>query len=254
MNEKANKHTFAIYFELLNSIIGSSAKVLRLDHRDVWKRLIKVLRLNVGESFILFDKSYYCLLSLKEESLRKKNIIVADVIETSVNKVLSPEIILACPILKKDDFEKVVYFAAELGVTEIVPLQTDRVSRKWGGDKELSRLNKIVISAAEQSKNFFLPNIKNLTTLDKFLNSSLDEKSKKIHLDVDGERLLGFIEECKRNAVDKIILTLGPEGDLTEKEKKLLKDYNFKFILLTPTVLKAEHAVVVGLGVLRSLL
>ena len=52
----------------------------------------------------------------------------------------------------------------------------------------------------------------------------------------------------------QISLMVGPEGDLTMDEKELLKERDVQFLCLTPTVLRAQQAVAVSLGIFRSLL
>jgi 16S rRNA U1498 N3-methylase RsmE len=44
----------------------------------------------------------------------------------------------------------------------------------------------------------------------------------------------------------------GPEGDFTLEEKELLKKHNFIAAQLTPTILRAQQAVAISLGVVRS--
>jgi RsmE family RNA methyltransferase len=46
---------------------------------------------------------------------------------------------------------------------------------------------------------------------------------------------------------------VGPEGDLTHAEKEFLKEKNVVFCRLTPTVIRSKDALMIGLGVLRSL-
>ncbi len=53
---------------------------------------------------------------------------------------------------------------------------------------------------------------------------------------------------------DALVICSGPEGDLTCEEKRMLADANFLFCALTPTVLRAQQAVAVGLGSFRSLM
>ena len=54
--------------------------------------------------------------------------------------------------------------------------------------------------------------------------------------------------------IEPIYGSVGPEGDLTLEEKAYLKQLGFVFCALTPTVLRAQQAVALGLGVLRSYL
>jgi RsmE family RNA methyltransferase len=50
------------------------------------------------------------------------------------------------------------------------------------------------------------------------------------------------------------VLFVGPEGDLTDQEKVLLKQNGFIFCALTPTILRACEAIALGAGVVRSIL
>lgn len=62
--------------------------------------------------------------------------------------------------------------------------------------------------------------------------------------------VMGKITEQKPDAMTCMV---GPEGDLTDQEKDELKKVNVQFVRLTPTVLRSWHALLVGVGALRSL-
>ena len=53
---------------------------------------------------------------------------------------------------------------------------------------------------------------------------------------------------------NNIVLMVGPEGDLMGDEKAYLNGNGFVFCQLTPTILRAQQAVTVSVGALRSLL
>lgn len=60
-----------------------------------------------------------------------------------------------------------------------------------------------------------------------------------------------MVEQQKPHA---IIACAGPEGDLTYEEKMQLTEDGFAFCALTPTVLRAQQAIAIGLGAIRSYL
>ncbi len=65
-----------------------------------------------------------------------------------------PEIRWCIPLIAKEAFEDIVYNFTAMGVASIQPLVTEKVKRSWGGDRERARLDRIMIAAAEQSKQF----------------------------------------------------------------------------------------------------
>ena len=61
------------------------------------------------------------------------------------------------PLLKREALERALYSCVEMGANEIRLVVTKKTTREWGGEKEFARLQRIIISAAEQSKNFSIP-------------------------------------------------------------------------------------------------
>jgi len=253
MNEN-NKHIFAIYLENLSKKIINSKNILI---NDVYlkTRLTNVLRLQPNEEFILFDDRINVLLSLNEETLKNKNSLFATLISTEKNKQFKNQVVLAPALLKKEDFETAVYFAAEMGADIIQPVLTSKVQRKWHGDKELERLYKIIISACEQSKNFSMPSLLNPISFEEFEIKTKNEftNHKKIFFEDSTNPLIKTLNELDQNKEQDILLHFGPEGGLTNNEMERLKDLNFNFVSLTSTILKATDAIALGLGCIRSI-
>lgn len=251
-----DKHIFAIFFERLSKQSGalSLSNKFVVEDKALWHRLTRILRLKNKEKFILFDNENNVKLRLLEENFTKKNVVSAKVISISPNKKIIPYIVLACTLLKKDSFESVAYYAAEMGANTVLPFFHSKTQRKWGEGKELLRLKKIIISACEQAKNFSPPNILNPLPFDKFLDEikSRFSKSKKIYFDKAGKPLLELLNDLKNFPPQTIILTVGPESDLKKEESYILRKAGFDFVALTPTVLRSQEAVAVGLGSIRS--
>lgn len=191
--------------------------------------------------------------TVKEEMLTSKRLIVAQVKEVKKNTPLAPALTLYLPILKKEALEYAIYVAAQMGATTIIPIITEKSQRKI---PDHTRLEKIMIAACEQAKNFALPELKEPLTLSAALEGpTLHEGTKgstiKIYFDDEGSPLGELLKE---NKTKTLAVTLGPEGGFTKQETDLLQQASFTSYKLTPTILRSREAVTAGLGALRSLI
>ena len=239
------KHKFAFFVEDLSKIENS------IKDKELVKRITSVLRLKTEDEIIFFDRK----ISLDSEIIS----ISKDKIEIKINKKLKiesikPEINIFIGLLKKESFEEILYSCLELGATSITPLITEKIHKNWWSNKFKERFDKILISAAEQSKNFFIPELNEPV---KFSEASHTERALasrsiiNILLDVNGQSLLSTLNQIKDT--NSLNLIIGPEGDFSDSEKEIMKKNNFIFCKLTPTVLRSVQALNVGLGSFRAL-
>lgn len=240
---KDNKHEFALFYSDLP--LKKASDTFLVNDVSLVQRITSVLRLKAGDQLVLFNREAHVQVELKD--CLKKNCLVL-VKAWNKNKNLFPDITVFLPLLKRDAFESAIYASTALGATKIQLVQTEK-TRKWQGQKELERLERIVIAAAEQSKNFDIPLILKPCSLQEALQIHNDVPQK-LFADPTGKC---FTEVMKNNNKEQnILLFVGPEGDLTTPEKQLLKN-NFVFCRLTPTILKSEQALALLLGMVRSL-
>ena len=195
-----------------------------------------VLRLKVGDGLILCDGK----MNEAEAKilLLAKNKSELEISEITKNKN-EPEnnIILYCPILKKENFEWALQKAVEIGVKEIAPIITDRTV-KLGLNKE--RLEKIIKEAAEQSGRGILPVLREAINFDLALKQA---KENDLNLFFQAGYLpLGH----SMSKFKKIGVFVGPEGGWTEDEIKITQSNGFTLVGLGKTVLRAETAVIVA--------
>lgn len=259
-HENKDKHEFAFFLENLSCIIkpiqinlNKKNTELKIEDKDIVHRITNIIRLEIGEEFIIFDQKQNALCSLV--NIEKKKSLIVEIISINQNNNLKPKINLLVPILKRENFESVIYSSVELGANEITTLITEKSQKNFNQD----RSTKILISAAEQSKNFTFSNISSPIELTKYLISNKKENSGdnlqiNVFFDAEGENLDDVVKNINPKINLHINLMIGPEGDLTENEKILLKEYNFIFCKLTPTILRSFQAVNVGLGAFRALL
>jgi len=248
-----NKHLFAFYYaelSLLKQQLLPNAQLF-LDDKELYHRIVKVLRIAPGEQITLFDRHINTITQLN--TIDKKHFSIT-VISKDNNKLPHPSITMFVPILKKEALELVFYAMVEMGATEYQLVITQKAARAWGGPKEHERLQKIMIAAAEQSKNFALPITRsNPQVLTDVLSSLSITQGNFIFLDPDGQLLIADLNNNTFKASLPYYLFFGPEGDLTSQEKKLLGQHKFQFYRLTPTILRSWQAASLGLGILRSL-
>lgn len=244
-----SKHEFALYCKELSALLQqlSCGDTFSLPDKDLCLRIASILRLTVGERLVLFDRYKSSTVSVHEIS--KKSVVVT--IQNINNNVpVSPAITFALPVLKRDDFEAAIYSLVELSATIIQPVVTQKVQRVWGGAKEQERIERIIIAAAEQSKNFAIPEFKEPVLFSSFVDQ---QKLPVIFFDPLGMSFTELLPHLVKHQQRGFTLMVGPEGDLTAQEKDQLRAKNALFSQLTPTVLRSCQAVAVGLGVVRAL-
>ena len=95
-----------------------------------------------------------------------------------------------------------------------------------------------MIAAAEQSKNFSIPFLYDPIPLDLFLQKQREQDSQVIFFDPEGVRITTVLSG-RQQGKQSLTLMVGPEGDLSEQEKDLLRTHNVLFCCLTPTVLRS---------------
>lgn len=253
MSLTSDVHEFAFYTPVVSELIIRQAhgNIHEITDPELVHRLIIVLRLEQGAHFVLFDRNYSMRVVLL--GIRSKKSFTIEILSSTKNPVLTPLITWGLPVLKREAFEEALYSLCELGVTAIQPLTTRKTVRSWGDEKELQRAQKILIAAAEQAKQFVVPVLLPVLSLESWLNKLDIHSNCHLFFDASGDPLSEVLPKLSKNSYSELIMLSGPEGDLTTAEKEDLKQHNFIFSKLTPTILRAQQAVTVGLGVVRSL-
>lgn len=248
------KHSFAIYEPGLRSDQLKAGKLL-ITTPELVHRIGKILRLQIGDELELFSASRSVLAQIS--LIDKKQLLLTNLVWRDL-ATFQPEITIALGVLKKENFENALYSCVELGASAILPiLFAKSMPLKLTQD----RVDKILIAAAEQSKNFNLPSWHEPILFKDFLTQIKKSQAGKtvyIYCDINGKPMLPLISQIsaqiKNQVCDKIVLVIGPEGDLTSAEQTQLFEHNVLSMQLTPTVLRSFQAVTVALGALRSLL
>jgi len=203
-----------------------------------------VLHLKANEEIIVFDEEsneYYTVIekitpkaiSLKIKNTKKK----------AAERKFS--ITVACAIPKKSKFDDLIDKLTQLGVDRIIPMETERVVVKLDvlkKDARLSRWNKIVVSASEQSQRNTLPVLEPVKDIKKVLLESDGYDLKLIPALIDERKTLN--EVFRGGNPKNILVLIGPEGDFSSAEVSSAKKAGFIPVTLGANVLRVETAAV----------
>ncbi len=198
------------------------------------QHIVKVLRMREGEEIFVTDG---------KGNLAKGNLIFEgkkvflDVKEIKENlPEFSPKLHIAiAPTKNIDRIEFFVEKATEMAISEITILQTEKTERK---NLNIDKLRKQAIAASKQSLRFHFPKINDVTKLSDFLKNINPKNTFVAHCDASFERT----EISKIQNVENITFLIGPEGDFSEKEIKLLSEKGIKAVSLGKQRLRTETA------------
>jgi 16S rRNA (uracil1498-N3)-methyltransferase len=243
-------HLFACFTPLIDSILNNAKQTI--DHSVQWRiedsavvhRLYRVIRLLPQQRVILFGKKYSATIVLQQ--IHNSYISFCILTYTQIAPP-TPIIHLWMPLLEKSSLEEACYTAIVMGVSELYIIPTHKSKRSSLTSLEKERLERIMISAAEQSKQFFLPNVTMISSWE-----MLPAHSQLIVADLHGLPAMEWTHQLSPHV--EYTIMIGPEGDFTESERTTLASLGAIHAKLTPSVLRSEDALMVILGIVRSLL
>ncbi len=208
--------------------------------------LLHVLKLTARNDIICrtFEGfNYQCVLHLilKDKlilNIKEKNVIK----EESIKKI---HLVLSMP--KPKTFSSVVKKITELGVASLYPVITERSFIKDEKAFNLKRYQKISLESLKQSMRSHPMKISNILKIQDFLTT--EEKILKSSFKI-------FPWECAQNDFFKesfqtqkeMMLFIGPEGGVTQKEKIILEAHGFKVVSLSKNILRVETAVLFSIA------
>ena len=214
--------------------------------RDRAHYLFGVMRLTVGSMVALFngrDGEWQCEVV---EAGKRSGILVCKM--QSALQSVPPDLWLLFAPIKKARTDFIVEKATEMGVRRILPVQTEftnaeRIRR--------DRLQAHAVEAAEQCGGTFVPELADLTRLDRLL------------AEWPGNRKLLFCDEALAGGDAGLhgeepgpwAILVGPEGGFSEQERERLRRLPFACSqALGPRILRADTAVVAALTIWQTTL
>lgn len=222
-----------------------------LDEGDQY-HLLKVMRARVGDEVEIVSEGRVYLSQVK--CLKPLQIETLHVIKE--NNELKNDVVLIVSLLKGEKLDLVLQKATELGVEEIVLLQSERSIAKIRGldkDYKLERFGRIVKEAAEQSKRTRIPLVYRVIKM-----HDLPEVEADIRL-IAYEGAQGssasFLKAIKKATPgQRISILIGPEGGFSPEEVNEATEYGYQIVSLGRRILRAETASFYAMSVLASYL
>ena len=235
---------------------------LSISLEQIRHQLKNVLRLRKDDLIEVFDETR-CEYSIK---ILDDDCGFGKIISEKIRQFeIYPEVILCQAFIKNDRFELILEKISELGVTQIIPMISERVQ---GGSKLKAenpkhlRWQKIIKEAVEQSGGNIIPKLEAFYTLKDLLELFKEdekivfyEKSEVLKEGYDIQDLkpclIKLASKTGKHKINKIVIFIGPVGGFSLSEILMAKDYGCNIVSLGDRVLKAETAAISSVSVIR---
>jgi 16S rRNA (uracil1498-N3)-methyltransferase len=209
---------------------------LRLDDADLAHQMRSVLKLEPGEIVVIGDGSgseAQCrILRFDRDAV----IVEGMSIGRNANE-LPGFTTLYCAVLKADHFELAAQKATEVGISEIVPIVTERTVK---GSLRIDRVQKIVREAAEVAGRGLIPIVREVVPMSRVLTEA-SRNDVNFFFDPSGSAFTGAAKSVRKAGI-----WIGPEGGWNEGELEQAHQLGMRISSLGNLVLRAETAVIVA--------
>jgi 16S rRNA (uracil1498-N3)-methyltransferase len=210
--------------------------------------LTRVLRVEVGQKFEITDNERAWLASIETA---RKDLVRFSVIEELAAGPELPNITFYLALIKFERFEWAVEKATELGVTRIVPVETNRTEHGLfaGAQKRSKRWKRIARESSEQSRRLRAPEIGDPIRLAETMK---DHSTHRVWLD-ERPGAIPLLRAFSLHSGDTTALLIGPEGGWIDSERDQFGAAGWTAASLGPSILRAETAVCAALAVLSQM-
>ncbi len=225
---------------------------ITLDGRQL-HYLLRVLRLGNGDRFIVMDGTGNSWLS----EIREQSAQIIESIEVKTELPVSLTLITALP--KGNGYEQIIRCCTELGVSNFMPVISDRTLLKPSLSK-VQRWRKIVTEAAEQSERQIVPHIYEPTKFMAALNQDIanqDTANQDKYICVargDISSLWSALQPLPDKTPSEIVIATGCEGGWTDKEVDQAIAVGFQPVSLGNRILRAITAPIVVSSIVTAVI
>tara|TARA_Y100000589_G_C27155297_1_gene630578 strand:- start:947 stop:1642 length:696 start_codon:yes stop_codon:yes gene_type:complete len=200
------------------------------------KHCIKVLRKSSGDQIKITDGVGNLLTAkIKDADFKRCSFEVIEIEKTE--KLAPPLHIAIAPTKNIERFEFFLEKSTEIGISEITPVICFHSERKT---IKVERLNKKIVSACKQSRNYHFPVLNDISSLSEIMKSSYKRKLI-AHCD-DNKK----VELKTLKIKEPTLILIGPEGDFSKDEIELAIKSGFEPISLGNSRLRTETAGIVA--------
>lgn len=178
------------------------------------------------------------------------NIDDVDSIKLSIDEIINEEnklnldVTVAIGLVKEQKMDLILQKLTELGVNKIIPVNMERSIVRLDDNrfaKKKVRWESICKEASEQSKRTSVPVITDIMNIKDLCN--LDYDIKLVCSTKEKDKLLNFYLQDIDNYA-KIIVVIGPEGGISDKEESYLLDNNYDPVSFGNLIFRVETAAI----------
>jgi 16S rRNA (uracil1498-N3)-methyltransferase len=214
--------------------IGSRGNVILPERTS--HHIRDVLRARTGDQLILFN-GLGGEYTAEIKGVSRKQVEIKIIAFDDINRESCLEITLGLGILKRDAMNSAIQKATELGVTNIVPLETANISvsrKKFENRRQ--HWHQVIQSACEQSGRTKLPILHDVHPLADWIETAAGDL--KLLSSLNATQGLNEIHTVPRS----ICLLIGPEGGISDEEEFAAAESGFTPVLMGRRILRAETA------------
>lgn len=213
-------------------------KDMLLEESDI-RHIKKVMRMNINDKIevVYNNKLHICEIT----SLEPFNIKVIEKLYENQKKI---ELTVAVALVKEQKMDLILQKLTELGVSRIIPVSMERSIVKLDKErfnKKKVRWESICKEASEQSKRTNIPIIEDIKSIKDLTKEDADLKL--VASTKEKEKLLNYylqsIEDCA-----KIIMVIGPEGGISDKEEDILVSNGYNRVSFGNLIFRVETATI----------
>lgn len=195
--------------------------------------LKRVLRLSNGDRFIAMNGQGKSWIAELNEANAHLLTIITSKNELAVNLTL----ITALP--KGNGYEQILRCGTELGVSQFIPIFSDRSLLKPSSNK-VHRWRKIVTEAAEQAERAIVPQIIEPLPFKQAMTELVPKSDRYICV---ARGTIPSLWSCLQSTPQpEIMIATGAEGGWTKTEIEMAQSHQFKSVSLGKSILRAVTA------------
>ncbi|MGZ8380227.1 MAG: 16S rRNA (uracil(1498)-N(3))-methyltransferase [Nitrospira sp.] len=220
---------------------------------DVLVHLRDSLRITVGETLWLNNgQGAKFRVAITDVSKRAVTARILETLQEPPHQ--TPRLILGQSLLKGEKMDWVIQKATELGVSEIVPIESQHSVVQLKADRvdhQLARWQRIALEAAQQSEQWRIPTIATPDSLSALLTSWATGMLTLMLVERrDGKSLQAVT--LPQDATGSILVLIGPEGGWSQEEAQIAEQGGSRLITCGQHILRSETAAIAAISILQS--
>lgn len=228
--------------------VGSAEDGSLVFSEEQVRHIVRVMRMKPDDSIVCIEggKPYLCRIRSIDPLFAEK------VSALEEDRELPGSVTLLYCLPKGDKLDLVLQKATELGVDEIVLVQSERCVakiRREDVERKIRRFQSIVREAAEQSRRLRIPRVESVVPFDRIGEYRFDV-ALIAYENETGTSLLSALEGMKKEA--SVGILIGSEGGFSPEEVVFAQNQGYRPVSLGKRILRSETATFYALSLIGS--